>query len=372
MIKKILALVVLTLFPAICFAQIDTKAQFAYMIDYETGAVLYDKNGSERMFPASMTKLMTATLVFEALKNGTTTMDTTYRVSKEAWKKQGSKMFVKYNSLVKVEDLIRGVIVQSGNDACVVLSEGLYGSEEQFVAKMNEKAKELGLEKTNFLNSNGWPNLNHYSTSKDLVTIAKNIIQNYPDYYFLYSLKSFTYNKIRQFNRNKLLGKFGVDGMKTGFTDESGYGIVLSAKNNDRRIILVINGLANVDSRTKEGQKLINYGFNNFFNKKIAEKNKVITKVEVAKGKEKEVNLIVKEDIVQTFAKDKIKDYKFKAKYTSPLIAVTDVNVAVGTFEVYDGEKLLKSTSLYPEKAVERISKFREYIQRPIDYVKSL
>jgi D-alanyl-D-alanine carboxypeptidase (penicillin-binding protein 5/6) len=371
MIKKLFALVILFLFPAICFAQIDTKAQFAYMIDYETGTVLYDKNASERMFPASMTKLMTATLVFEALKNGTITMDTQYKVSKEAWKKQGSKMFVKYNSLVKVEDLIRGVIVQSGNDACIVLAEGIYGSEEQFVAKMNEKAKELGLEKTNFLNSNGWPELNHYSTAKDLATIAKNIIKNYEDYYFLYSLKSFTYNKIKQFNRNKLLGKFGVDGMKTGFTDESGYGIVMSAKNNDRRIILVINGLASVDARTKEGQKLVNYGLNNFFNKKVVEKDKVITKVQVARGVEKEVNLVVKEDIVQTFAKDKIKNYKFKAKYTSPLIAKTDNNVAVGSFEIYEGEKLLKSTNLYPEKAVERISKFKEYMLRPIEYIKS-
>jgi len=369
MFKKIFLTLLLILIPAISNAEITTKAQYAYMIDYDTGSVLFEKNAHEKMIPASMTKLMTATIVFDSLKKGLITNDTEYKVSANAWKKKGSRMFVKYNSSVKVEDLIRGVIVQSGNDACVVLAEGIAGSEEGFVERMNEMGKKLGLENTHFLNSNGLPDLGHHSTTRDLALIAKNIIKNFPEYYNLYSMKSFYYNKIRQYNRNKLLGKFGVDGMKTGFTDESGYGVVLSAKKDDRRVILVINGLASVDARTKEGQKLILYGLNNFVNKKVYTANSVVTKVDIAKGKEAQVNLIVKEDVLETFSREKIASYKFKAKYKTPLIAPVLTDTQVGSFEIYDGEKLIRTVALYPEKNIERISKFREYLGRPLGFL---
>jgi serine-type D-Ala-D-Ala carboxypeptidase (penicillin-binding protein 5/6) len=240
----------LLLFAAPAMAQVapmETVAREAYIIDAETGQVLFEKNADQKMPTSSMSKTMTMYMVFEALKNGKLTLDQELPVSETAWRMQGSKMFVPLGQMVKVEDLIRGVIVQSGNDATIVLAEGLAGSEGEFAAAMNRKAKELGMINSNFMNASGWPDENHYSTCHDLAILAIALIRDFPDYYKYYAEKEFTYNNIKQGNRNPLLYKnIGADGIKTGHTESAGYGLMASGVRDGRRVVMVLNGMASM------------------------------------------------------------------------------------------------------------------------------
>ena len=228
-------------------ATMETQAEEAFLVDFQTGAVLLDKNADVRMPPSSMSKMMTAYMVFERLKDGRLSLDDELPVSEKAWRKGGSKMFVEVGDQVRVEDLLRGVIVQSGNDACIVLAEGLAGSEEAFAEQMTAKGREIGLTGSNFTNATGWPDENHYVTARDLATLAERIIVDHPEYYHYYSEKEFTWNDIRQGNRNPLLYRnVGADGLKTGHTEAAGYGLTASAMQNGRRLLLVVNGLPSV------------------------------------------------------------------------------------------------------------------------------
>jgi D-alanyl-D-alanine carboxypeptidase (penicillin-binding protein 5/6) len=256
------ALAVLTLFaqPAGAF---ESSAREAILVDVTGHRVLYEKNADQHMPTSSMSKMMTIYMVFDALKAGKIKLDDMFTVSEKAWrqtyKQDESSMFLPINGRVKVEDLIRGVIIQSGNDATVVLAEGLAGSESEFVTEMNDKAKQLGI-------SNGMPDPEHYSTARDLATLAQHLVEDFPEYYHFFGELDFTYNGIKQGNRNPLLYRagLGVDGLKTGHTDAGGYGLTASAVRNGRRLIVVVNGLPNMQARADDPSALIDYGFNEF------------------------------------------------------------------------------------------------------------
>lgn len=256
--------------PHVAAQSFDTAASHAVILDYETGEVLFSKNGEEAMPPASMSKLMTSLMAFEALENGTLTLDTELPVSEYAWRTGGtvsgsSTMFLEPNTRVRVEDLLRGIIVQSGNDACIVIAEGLEGSEGAFADAMTVRARELGLMNSTFANSTGWPHPEQRMSAVDLAHLAAILIREHPQYYEIYAEREFTFNGIRQFNRNPLLGVFtGTDGLKTGHTEESGYGLVASAEQDGVRRIIVFNGMDSERARANEAERMMRAAFADF------------------------------------------------------------------------------------------------------------
>ena len=287
----------------------DTLATHAYLIDYDTGAVLLDKNADELMAPASMSKLMTAYILFEKIKNGQVGLEDTFEVSTNAWKKGGEKsgsstMFLKPNSKVKVKDLIKGIIVQSGNDACITVAENIAGSEENFAAEMTLRAREIGLEKSTFKNATGWPNKEHLMTSKELALLAKKLILEFPEFYPIYSEKSFKYNGIKQDNRNPLLYSMPdqADGLKTGHTEKSGYALVGSAKSKDgrRRLILVVNGLKSMKERNAETKKIMEWGLREFDNYSLFKNGQVVADIPVWLGNEESVPAVLSKEALVT------------------------------------------------------------------------
>ena len=243
---------------------IDTAAKYAFVMDYNTGASLLDKEADVQQPPSSMTKLMTAYLVYGMLKIGRLKLDQELPVSDKAWRMQGSKMFVPQGGSVKVEDLIRGMIIQSGNDACIVLAEAIAGSEEQFADLMNAKAAELGLTNTHFANCTGWPDATQHMSCRDIATLAAHIIRDFPEYYHYDRETTFKYNGIEQQNRNSLVQKGLADGLKTGHTEAGGYGLVGSADRGGRRVILVVNGLTSMHQRAEESERLLEWSFREF------------------------------------------------------------------------------------------------------------
>ena len=280
-----------------------TKAPHAVIMDFKTGVVLYEKDARAPMAPASMTKIMTADMVFEALKSGTVTADTEFKVSEEAWRRGGVKsgsstMFLDVNSSVRVEDLLRGIIIQSGNDACIVVAEGLAGSETAFADQMTARAQELGLSSATFRNATGWPHPEHNISAYDLARLAAHSIKTYPEFYSIYGEKSFTWNKIPQVNRNPLLGKFtGADGMKTGSTEASGYGLVGSAERGGERRIVVINGLSRKSERADVSLRLMGAAFDQFKVYNLYNQGDIIGDVEVYMGKADKVSVRIDKDV---------------------------------------------------------------------------
>ena len=295
-LKSILFLLILLLSKPL-FA-IDSIAETALVMDISTGEILLDKNSDKRTFPSSMTKIMTVLVAFEKIKNGTLSMDQEFLVSKKAWKMGGSKMFIEVDKKIKVSDLLLGIVVQSGNDASIALAEGISGSEDTFAIEMNNLGEKIGLNGSNFVNSSGWPDDNHYTTAKDLALIAKYTVENHPELYQMYALNEFTYNNIRQDNRNPLLLTFdGADGFKTGYTEAAGYGIVGSAEKGGRRLIIVLNGLDSSRSRAQESLRLMDWGFNNFELVNFFKKNDLVFEANTWLGKEEKVNLITLKEI---------------------------------------------------------------------------
>ncbi len=303
-------------------AAIETQAEQAFLVDFETGAVLLDKNADVRMPPSSMSKMMTAYMVFERLKDGRLSLEDELPVSEKAWRKGGSKMFVEVGNTVRVEDLLRGVIVQSGNDACIVLAEGLAGSEEAFAEQMTVRGREIGLTDSNFTNATGWPDDNHYVTARDLATLAKRIIVDHSEYYHLYSEKEFTWNDIRQGNRNPLLYKnIGADGLKTGHTEAAGYGLTASAVQNGRRLILVVNGLPSVRARSDESERLMSWGFREFNNYALFKAGDTVDDAPVWLGDTATVPLVVAEDLTVTLPRNERNGMQVAVVYDSPIPA---------------------------------------------------
>lgn len=287
--KKFLLVFVFYLTP-LAVQALDTKADYALLMDAQTGVVMFEKNADARMSPASMSKLMTVLMAFEALDAGRITPDDEFYVSDDAWKRGGagsggSTMFLKARSRVQVRDLLRGVIVQSGNDACIALAEGLAGSEDVFAQTMTERAQELGMSKSTFVNATGLPDPDHKMTARDLAILAQRLINNHGRYYPLFSERDFTWNKIRQTNRNPLLyANIGADGLKTGHTSESGYGLVASAEQSGRRLILVINGMDSKRARAREARRLMTYGFRNFQREVLLEAGQIVSDLPVWHG----------------------------------------------------------------------------------------
>lgn len=303
-------------------ASIETQAEEAFLVDFHTGAVLLNKNGDVRMPPSSMSKMMTTYMVFDRLDDGRLSLDDKLTVSEKAWRKGGSKMFVEVGNQVSVEDLLRGVIIQSGNDACIVLAEGLAGSEEAFAELMTEKAHEIGLSNSNFVNATGWPDENHYVTSRDLATLAQRIIEDHPEYYHYYSEKEFTWNDIRQGNRNPLLYRnVGADGLKTGHTEAAGYGLTASAVQNGRRLILVVNGLPSVQARADESDRLLSWGFREFNNYSLFKAGDTVDEAPVWLGAEETVPLVIADDLTVTLPRNGRNGMQVAVVYESPIPA---------------------------------------------------
>lgn len=300
---------------------LDTAARYAIIVDYNTGATLLDKDADVAMTPSSMTKLMTAYIVYGMLKSGRLKLDQELPVSEKAWRMGGSKMFVQIGTQVKVEDLIRGMIVQSGNDACIVLAEGIAGSEEQFVELMNNKAKELGLTHSTFRNVTGWPDPEHKMSARDIATLARRIIQDFPEYYKYDSEKSFRYNNIEQENRNPLVQKGLADGLKTGHTEEAGYGLVVSAQRNGRRIIMVLNGLGSMHQRGEEGERLLEWAFREFEDVTLFTAGDTIEQAPVWLGAAPSVPLVGGRDLQVTMPRNWRSKAKVTVEYQSPIRA---------------------------------------------------
>ncbi|MDB9818516.1 D-alanyl-D-alanine carboxypeptidase [Pelagibacterales bacterium] len=289
------------------FALIDTNAETAIIIDADTGYVLYEKNSNKKTFPASMTKIMTSMIVFEKLSNGSLTLDDTFLVSEKAWReREGSSMFVEVDKEIRVEDLLRGIIVQSGNDACIVVAENISGSEETFSILMNEMANDIGLDNTNFSNSTGMHSVKNYSTVSDIAKMSQYLINNYPEYYHLFSETEFEWSGIKQSNRNPMLYKdMGADGLKTGHLSVSGFGLAASAKNNERRLIVVGNGFSSSQKRSQGTARLLNWGFREYTNITLFSEKSEVGNLPLSMASEDMVSLTTNTDIIITVSKAK-------------------------------------------------------------------
>jgi D-alanyl-D-alanine carboxypeptidase (penicillin-binding protein 5/6) len=314
---------------------IETSAQEAILIDASTGTVLLEKNADEAMYPSSMTKMMTMYLVFEALAEGNLALDDTLPVSEKAWRMGGSKMFVEVDTRVRVEDLIRGVVIQSGNDATIVLAEGLAGSEEAFAEKMTQKAHDLGMTSSNFRNASGWPDPDHYTTARDLAMLAMHTIEDFPQYYPYYAETSFTFSDIEQSNRNPLLyANMGADGLKTGHTEAAGYGLTASAIRDDRRLVLVINGVESSEGRAREGERLLEWGFREFDAYALLDAGETVTEAEVWLGDSSRVPLVLEDDLKITMSRDARREMVVKAVYQGPIPAPIAAGTPVATLVI--------------------------------------
>jgi serine-type D-Ala-D-Ala carboxypeptidase (penicillin-binding protein 5/6) len=313
----------------------ETTARQAVVIDLQTGATLFEKDADAAMFPASMTKMMTAYLLFERLKNGELTMEDTFPVSEKAWRKGGSKMFVKVGDRVKIEDLIRGIVVQSGNDATIVVAEGVSGSEAAFAELMTEKAGELGMTGTTFRNASGWPDPEHVTSARDLAILAMATIQNFPEFYAYYSEKSFTYAGIKQGNRNPLLYKgIGADGLKTGHTEASGYGLTGSAVRNGRRLVLVANGFTSVKARAGESERIIDWAYRAWGNYKLFSKGEKVIDAKVWLGTTESAPVLIQNDLLISMPRKARKKMKVTVKLEEPLQAPIEEGAKVATLVI--------------------------------------
>ncbi len=314
---------------------IETEARNAFIVDMKTGAVLLDKGADERIAPASMSKMMFYYTVFTYLKAGKASLTDMLPVSEKAWRTGGSKMFVPLGGRVSIEDLLRGVIVDSGNDACIVLAEGLAGSEEAFVEQENELAKKIGLTGSHFANVTGLPDPNHYMTARDLAILAKHIITDFPEYYKFESEKEFTYNGIKQGNRNPLLYKdLGADGLKTGHTEEAGYCLTASAVRDNHRIIMVLAGMPTMKSRITESEKLLEWAFREFGGYTLFKAGDTVDEAEVWLGKEAKVPLTVTSDAVVVIPRRTRKEMKVTVDYDRPIKAPVAKGQTVGKLVV--------------------------------------
>jgi D-alanyl-D-alanine carboxypeptidase (penicillin-binding protein 5/6) len=310
----------------------NIEAQHVYIVDYNTGSVLFDKAGTEKLHPASMSKLMTLYMLFDALKRGDVKLTDSFHVSKKAWSTQGSKMFVPIDGDIAVEELIRGIIVQSGNDACVVVAEGLAGSEEAFADRMNKKAVELGLNNSHFVNASGLPDPTHLMTAQDLYLLAHHLFVDFPEFYHYFSEKEFVFNKIKQGNRNPLLYRpnTGVDGLKTGHTEEAGFGLTASAIRDGRRIFMVVHGMTSMQDRADETGQLLDWAFRTFGDYTVAKKGTILAQADVWMGQQKTVPLTVEKDLLVTLPVSERDKVQVKAVYDGPVAAPVAAGQPIG------------------------------------------
>jgi len=331
---------------------VDARAWL--LLDATSGQTIASRNPQERIEPASLTKLMTAYLAFAALKGKSLALGQTIRVSELAWRAGGSRMFIEPRKPVTVEELLRGMIVQSGNDACIALAESVAGSEPAFVERMNSEAARLGMTDTNFTNSSGLPGPGHYSTARDLALLASALIRDYPEYYKLYSEREYRYNDITQRNRNRLLWLDpNVDGVKTGHTESAGYCLIASARRGERRLVSVVIGTASDGLRAQESQKLLNFGFQSYEGLRLYQKGDAIGKLPVWKGSERELKAGVAADLYATVPRGTADQLQAELVSQQPLIAPLEAGQRVATLRVsHEGKPLGE----YPVVALENVA----------------
>jgi len=340
----------------------DTVAQTAIAIDFDTGAVLYDKDSNKRIEPASLSKMMTAYVVYSYLKAGRLKLDDTLPVSEKAWAKHKtneSNMFVPLGAQVKVEDLIRGMMIQSGNDACVVLAEGIAGSTDAFVDLMNQTAQKLGLKDSHFADVDGLPDPEEYMTAHDIAMLGIHLIRDFPDYYHYDSEKEFTYNGIKQGNRNPLLYKgIGVDGMKTGHTEEAGYGVAISALRNGRRIVEVLVGMKSMNQRSQEAEKLLDWAYREWADYKLVKTGDSVDDAPVFLGTTATVPVTVQSDLLVSLPRNARSSMKVTAVYDQSAPAPIAQGQKIGTLQVTANDVAPVQVPLVAAKPVDKVSGF--------------
>lgn len=338
--NKFGAVLVLCVFTAVKVSAYETAARNAILMDFDTGEYLYEKNISEAVPPASMSKLMTIYILMNKIKDGSIKLDDTFSVSENAWRKGGaatggSTMFLSIGDNVSVENLIKGIVIQSGNDACIVVAENLSGSEEDFAVLMNKTAKQLGLKNSSFANSTGLPHPDQKMSVEDLALLSRHIIKDFPDLYHYFSEKNFVYNNIKQGNRNPLLYTMkGADGLKTGHTEEAGFCLAASAVRGDRRLIGVMSGMESNKQRSEESERLISWGFREFNNYKLFDKGQVLASAKVWYGKDKNIDLVVDEDIVKTIHISKVDDVEAVVEFDEPIKAPVIAGTKIGELKL--------------------------------------
>jgi D-alanyl-D-alanine carboxypeptidase (penicillin-binding protein 5/6) len=346
----------------------DGDAPTAILIEASSGSVLFEKNADELRAPSSMMKLMTAEVVFHAVTQGDVKLTDEYRVSEYAWRKGGapaggSTMFAAIHSKISVDDLLHGALIQSGNDACIVLAEGIAGSEDSFAEMMTKRARELGLTRSTFANSNGLPNPGNKMTVRELAKLARYVIQTYPDFYKLFSEREFTWNKIRQLNRNPLLTSLdGADGLKTGYTKEGGYGMVGSAVQNGTRLIVVVNGLDDPDDRASEAKKMLEWGFRNFETRTLFAAEQPVGYAKVFGGESRSVKLASREPIKVMVQKNGTDKLIARVIYNGPVRAPFEAGQQVGVVKVWRGANIAVEAPVYTAESVGKGSTMRRAI----------
>jgi len=330
----LLAMLALGLAPGAAKAY-ETLARAAILVDHDTGQVLYAKNADEPLPPASMSKLMTVLMVFERLRDGRLQLDDELPVSEKAWRKGGSKMFVEVGKRVRVEDLLRGIIVQSGNDACIVVAESLAGSEEAFAEQMTTRAHELGMTQTTLRNASGWPDPDHLMSVRDLATLAGIIISEYPEYYPIFSESAFEFSGILQYARNPLLRRdVGADGLKTGHTEDAGYGLTASATRDGRRLVMVVAGLETPGQRARESERLLEHGFRDFKSYELFVEGQTVDSAAVWLGDQETVPLVTDRRVVLTLTPEARRALEVKVVYDEPVPAPVALGTALAELEI--------------------------------------
>lgn len=352
------------LFGAAPSQAIETKAKNLILMDYETGQVLTAKDAQRMIPPASMSKLMTIYMVFEKIKDGSLSLDDTFTVSENAWRKGGaasgsSTMFLSIGEKVRVEDLIKGMIIQSGNDACIVAAENLAGSEEDFAAEMNKKARALGLNNSSFANATGWPHPDQRMSVEDLAKLARRLISEFPEYYHIFSEKNFMHNNIRQGNRNPLLYSMPyADGLKTGHTEEAGFCLAGSAKKDNRRLISVMSGLKSNKERSEEAEKIMNWGFREFDNYTMLQQGTKVAELPVWFGDDQNVGLLISEKVRRTLQKNQVNKVKMTAVYDKPVQAPIKKGDKLGIVKIEIPGQPAAEVSLVADKDVGKLGFF--------------
>jgi len=364
MIKYFL-IFLLSVFFNSAIAQPNINAKSVILMDYDSEKILFESDADLQIYPASMTKIMTSIIAFDLLKQNKISLDDKVVVSENAWRLSQSgysSMFIMINDEVSVEDLLRGIIVASGNDACVALAEGIAGSEENFVDMMNEKAEEIGMTSTNFANSSGINNPDNYSTVRDIAIMSKYLIKNYPDFYELYAEKSFTWDRtggepIKQGNRNGLLYRnVGVDGIKTGYLAVEKYSLASSMKKDQRRLISVGSGFENKSLRTSQSLKLLNWGYRNYNTYQISKKNETIFKIRSWLGKDTFIDGQTKNDLFITLPKKDSRNLKVVLEYNGPVKAPIKKDEQIATINVYIKEEKIESIPVYSFNEIEKVN----------------
>ena len=379
MFKKKLSIYILLsiCFSTFAFANFNVKARTAILQDFYSGEILYEKDADRKIFPASMTKIMTSIIVFDLIKNGELNLNDKFLISENAWRLSEagySSMFIMVGDEISVENLLKGIIISSGNDACVALAEGVAGTEEEFAILMTEKAREIGMDNTNFANSSGINSAENLSTVRDIMVMSNYLIKNYPNFYSYFKEKEFTWYRtggdpITQGNRNPLLYKnLGVDGIKTGYLSYEKYSLASSINRNGRRLIAVGSGFETKNTRSKESLKLLTYGLTNFDLVKIAEAKEPFYNIDVWLGKENFVKAYVKEDIYKTIKKAKKKLLKISVNYNGPIEAPIKKDEKIAILKVVYNDELIGEYDLLSSKEIKKVNFLSSFI-KSINYL---